>query len=215
MPSFCWPFGFGPKPAMTRPRTGQRKLGIARGDVGLGLRAARAPAPAGVTTCALAVAGALGTEATFGADLLLRHRLRRRLRRSGGVAPLRRAHARNDDPVADLHHACAARCCWPWRSRRAACGTCATAPSAFRRARRCEPCWPPVVAGAAIAGAAVCGALDAVRGAALPVTSYLGMTSRWPGFSAGRSACCWPRRSPRPARRSATPDRRWCRPSER
>src|SRR5262249_49355364 len=26
MPSFCWPF-FGPKPAMIRPRTGQRKVG--------------------------------------------------------------------------------------------------------------------------------------------------------------------------------------------
>jgi hypothetical protein len=41
-----------------------------------------------------------------------------------------------------------------------------------------------VVAGAEIAGAAVCGAPEAVRGAALPVTSYFGMTSRWPGFSA-------------------------------
>ena len=27
MPSFCKPFGFGPKPAITRPRTGQRKDG--------------------------------------------------------------------------------------------------------------------------------------------------------------------------------------------
>ena len=26
MPSFCKPFGFGPKVAMTRPRTGQRKV---------------------------------------------------------------------------------------------------------------------------------------------------------------------------------------------
>src|SRR5262245_55656629 len=28
MPSFCCPFGLGPKPAMTRPLTGQRKLGV-------------------------------------------------------------------------------------------------------------------------------------------------------------------------------------------
>ena len=28
MPSFCCPFGLGPKPAMTRPFTGQRKLGV-------------------------------------------------------------------------------------------------------------------------------------------------------------------------------------------
>ncbi len=27
MPSFCSPFGFGPKAVMMRPRTGQRKLG--------------------------------------------------------------------------------------------------------------------------------------------------------------------------------------------
>src|SRR5215472_9815266 len=27
MPSFCRPFGLGPKPAMTRPRTGHRKPG--------------------------------------------------------------------------------------------------------------------------------------------------------------------------------------------
>src|SRR3984893_18491419 len=29
MPSFCWPFGLGPNPAMIRPRTGQRKPGVA------------------------------------------------------------------------------------------------------------------------------------------------------------------------------------------
>src|SRR6202035_4288318 len=29
MPSFCWPFGLGPNAAMIRPRTGQRKPGVA------------------------------------------------------------------------------------------------------------------------------------------------------------------------------------------
>src|SRR5262249_44010712 len=29
MPSFCWPLGLGPKPAMTRPLTGHRKPGVA------------------------------------------------------------------------------------------------------------------------------------------------------------------------------------------
>src|SRR4051812_728795 len=33
MPSFCWPFDLGPKPAMMRPFAGQRKLGAA--SVGL------------------------------------------------------------------------------------------------------------------------------------------------------------------------------------
>ena len=45
-------------------------------------------------------------------------------------------------------------------------------------------CWLLLVAGAPIAGADVCGALEAARGVVLPVTSYFGMTSRWPGFSA-------------------------------
>ena len=29
MPSFCWPLGFGPKPAITRPFAGQRNFGSA------------------------------------------------------------------------------------------------------------------------------------------------------------------------------------------
>src|SRR6185369_10661882 len=29
MPSFCWPFGRGPNPAITLPCTGQRKVGAA------------------------------------------------------------------------------------------------------------------------------------------------------------------------------------------
>ena len=45
-------------------------------------------------------------------------------------------------------------------------------------------CWPLLVAGAAIAGAGVRGALDAARGVVLPVVSYFGITSRWPGRSA-------------------------------
>jgi hypothetical protein len=42
MPSFCKPFGFGPNAAMTRPRTGQRKLGmsLAASAVFTGLSAA-------------------------------------------------------------------------------------------------------------------------------------------------------------------------------
>ena len=37
MPSFCWPLGLAPKPAMTRPRTGQRNVGIAAVTSRLGL----------------------------------------------------------------------------------------------------------------------------------------------------------------------------------
>src|SRR6185369_569586 len=48
MPSFCWPFGLGPKPAMTRPLTGQRKPGEASDLIGAGVGVS----PLGVTTAA-------------------------------------------------------------------------------------------------------------------------------------------------------------------
>src|SRR5215510_2624915 len=57
MPSFCCPFGLGPKPAMTRPFTGQRKLGVpslALGAAGAGVSSL------GVTTAACCDGSAFG-----------------------------------------------------------------------------------------------------------------------------------------------------------
>ena len=65
----------------------------------------------------------------------LRPRFWRDRRRRRRLRPRRAcdaAHARNHDAVADLHQRVAARCCWPWRSRPATCGTGATASSASR-----------------------------------------------------------------------------------
>src|SRR5882757_8165254 len=69
MPSFCCPLGFGPNAVMTRPFTGQRKLGIAAVTSALAFGGSGSCA-AGVTIAALgAAAGAAGFEATFGADV--------------------------------------------------------------------------------------------------------------------------------------------------
>src|SRR5262245_27490536 len=57
MPSFCCPFGLGPKPAMTRPFTGQRKLGVPSLDLattGVGVSSL------GVTTAACCEPSTLG-----------------------------------------------------------------------------------------------------------------------------------------------------------
>ena len=67
MPSFCAPLGLEPNAAMTRPRTGQRKVGIA--DVTSALVACfggSGSCLAGVTIAALG-ADEGATEATFGA----------------------------------------------------------------------------------------------------------------------------------------------------
>src|SRR5260221_5556230 len=64
MPSFCCPDGFGPNAVMTRPFTGQRKLGIAAVTSALAFGGSGSCA-AGVTIAAL---GAAGTDATFAAD---------------------------------------------------------------------------------------------------------------------------------------------------
>src|SRR5256885_9477443 len=65
MPSFCCPDGFGPNAVMTRPFTGQRKLGIAAVTSALAFGGSGSCA-AGVTIAAL---GAAGLEATFGANV--------------------------------------------------------------------------------------------------------------------------------------------------
>src|SRR4051812_37018504 len=69
MPSFCCPEGFGPNAVMTRPLTGQRKLGIAAVTSALAFGGSGSCA-AGVITAALgAAAGAAGTEATLEVDV--------------------------------------------------------------------------------------------------------------------------------------------------
>src|SRR5260221_12228411 len=65
MPSFCCPEGLGPNAVMTRPFTGQRKLGIAAVTSALAFGGSGSCA-AGVTIAAL---GAAGADATFGADV--------------------------------------------------------------------------------------------------------------------------------------------------
>src|SRR5215217_7049300 len=68
MPSFCCPDGFGPNAVITRPFTGQRKLGIAAVTSALAFGGSGSRA-AGVTIAALgAAAGTAGTDATFGAE---------------------------------------------------------------------------------------------------------------------------------------------------
>src|SRR5476649_1626304 len=68
MPSFCCPEGLGPNAVMTRPLTGQRKLGIAAVTSALAFDGSGSCA-AGVTIAALGTAaGVAGTDATFGAD---------------------------------------------------------------------------------------------------------------------------------------------------
>src|SRR5277367_2496628 len=64
MPSFCKPFGFGPKAWMTRPRTGQRKPG---------------PSPASAVFAVVSGAGAVGaaTRALSGDSRLARFWLAR------------------------------------------------------------------------------------------------------------------------------------------
>src|SRR6478672_10258168 len=69
MPSFCCPLGFGPKPAMMRPLTGQRNEGPASADLA---GAAAGDSVGGLTTnvccgCSLVLlACCFGTGATFG-----------------------------------------------------------------------------------------------------------------------------------------------------
>src|SRR5580704_17831059 len=60
MPSFCWPFGLGPNPAMIRPRTGQRKPGVAYTAAFAAVSVPGASA-AGITKLALCVGALLGT----------------------------------------------------------------------------------------------------------------------------------------------------------
>src|SRR3989442_4850290 len=73
MPSFCWPPPFGPKPAITRPRTGQRKDGapaladeatsVAACGAGVAMRAVGAGSTAatlGDAACAGAAGWTLG-----------------------------------------------------------------------------------------------------------------------------------------------------------
>src|SRR5262249_62336655 len=69
MPSFCWPLGLGPKPAITRPLTGQRNNGVAS----VGLTAAVTGvgnSRVGVTTDACCTGGSvvicLGAGGAFG-----------------------------------------------------------------------------------------------------------------------------------------------------
>src|SRR3984893_11845559 len=59
MPSFCWPLGLGPNPAMIRPRTGQRNPGVASA-AGLGA-ASTTGVSLGVTMLALCVGAAEAT----------------------------------------------------------------------------------------------------------------------------------------------------------
>ena len=54
MPSFCWPVGRGPKAVMTRPRTGQRKLGSAAVEVTSVFFSATGLSAAGVMAWAVA-----------------------------------------------------------------------------------------------------------------------------------------------------------------
>src|SRR5579872_1091669 len=76
IPSFCWPFGLGPNPAMIRPRTGQRKPGVASA-VALAVVSVLGASAAGVTMLALCAGAALATTllaagAASGAALLMR-----------------------------------------------------------------------------------------------------------------------------------------------
>src|SRR5580692_4218434 len=68
IPSFCWPFGLGPNPAMIRPRTGQRKPGVASA-VALAVVSVLGVSAAGVTMLALC-AGALCAGAALATTLL-------------------------------------------------------------------------------------------------------------------------------------------------
>src|SRR5882672_168260 len=60
MPSFCWPFGLGPNPAMILPRTGQRKPGVASVAVFAAVSVVGFSAT-GVTMLALCAGAAPGT----------------------------------------------------------------------------------------------------------------------------------------------------------
>src|ERR1043165_447708 len=62
MPSFCWPFGLGPKPAMTRPFTGQRNVGVASALIGVG---------GGVSSLRVTTAACSDCSGCFGAGVAL------------------------------------------------------------------------------------------------------------------------------------------------
>src|SRR3954470_13463566 len=68
MPSFCCPEGFGPNAVMTRPLTGQRKLGIAAVTSALAFGGSGSCAAGVIAAAVGAATGAAGTEATFGAN---------------------------------------------------------------------------------------------------------------------------------------------------
>ena len=172
---------------MTRPFTGQRNLGIAGGDVGLGRSAARARCAAGVDHrgAGRRLRGAAGTAG----DL----RLRRGAASAAAAQPVagrlaaaacgaRTPGMTMRSPTFTMRDA--ARCCWPWRSRQRLADTCATAPSASRRARRhgrAGCCWSRARRSPAPAVRRV-GRRRAAP--SMPVASYFGITSRWPGCSA-------------------------------